>query len=174
MLDQIIINFFFNLILINIKITYNIPLIISFRKKINLFPHKSYHQILLCSDFHLIHQYNEYDYHQDWDSDYNGCHSWGSVDNYDDSTNDTSKSASYNYSADWNWNRDGEKSSSVTNQVTGHNGYSHDSYYNNSSESYCDYGCGYSCSSSDSCSYSCTYFDYNESVQYTGWGALVR
>jgi hypothetical protein len=63
----------------------------------------------------------------------------------------------------------------VSNQVSGHSGYSHYSYYNNYSESNygcgcsysCGYGCGCGCTDGNSCSY--TYFDYNDTIQYTGW-----
>jgi len=87
-----------------------------------------------------------------------------------DVVEDTLFENTYDYTADWCWNENGEASASIVNHVTG-TGETIKTWTPFDSIAYDYDGSGLTpwYSIYPSCTYSCEWYDYNETVSYTGW-----
>jgi hypothetical protein len=118
----------------------------------------------------VSHSYNITETDSAWSSSCGNYVSGGSSDYENGSGGDSNKWADYNYSASWSWDNEGDKSASISNQVSGHHDSSSYSYKDNYWEGY-GCGCDYSCTDGYSNSTSYTHLDYNDSLQHTGWSS---
>ncbi|MDR1385002.1 MAG: hypothetical protein LBJ67_14310, partial [Planctomycetaceae bacterium] len=118
----------------------------------------------------VSHSYNITETDSAWSYSCGNYVSGGSSDYENGSGGDSNQWANYNYSASWSWDNEGNKSASISNQVSGHHESSSYSYKDNYWEGY-GCGCDYSCTDGYSNSTSYTHLDYNDSIQHTGWSS---